>query len=127
MPIEFVDRYDIEMCKARRNCLFVFGDNFRRIGNAGQAIIRNCENAIGLPTKRAPCTSEACYLTDFDLAVVMKHASSDIDTLFLAIGHNITVIWPTAGIGTGLAQLPQRAPLIKQFYDDLLKDLQKPA
>ena len=117
MPIEFVDRYNIAMVIDQRHKLFVYGDNLKRIGNAGQAIIRGCENAVGLPTKRAPCMTESCFFTDADLAVVIKAASSDIDTLFLAAGHNVTIVWPKDGIGTGLAQLPQRAPKIKQFYD----------
>lgn len=127
MPVEFVDRFNNAMATDQAYKLFVFGDNLQRAGRAGQAIIRGCENAIGLPTKRAPCMDEHCFLTDSDLAIVLKASSADIDTLFLAIGHNVTIVWPKAGIGTGLAQLSQRAPLIKKFYDDLLEDLQKPA
>lgn len=125
MPVEFVDRYNVAMVTDQYHKLFVFGDNLQRIGMAGQAVIRGCDNAIGLPTKRGPCMDEYCFFTDADLAILIKAASADIDTLFLAIGNNVTVVWPKDGIGTGLAQLPQRAPAIKAFYDDLLKHLQQ--
>lgn len=125
MPVEFVHRYNNAMVIDQSHKLFVFGDNLARTGRAGQAIIRGCENTIGLPTKRAPCMDEFCFFTDADLAIVIKAASADIDTLFLAVGHGVTIVWPQDGIGTGLAQLPQRAPAIKKFYDALLEDLQK--
>lgn len=126
MPVEFMEHITREIVRAQREKLFCFGDNLKRIGLGGQAKeMRGEPNSIGLPTKIAPCNSETCFLTDSDLAIVIKATSSDIDTLFLAIGHGVTIVWPKAGIGTGLAQLSQRAPKIKQFYDWLLEDLQK--
>ena len=59
-----VERYSVELCKKNPEIIFVFGDNLLEIGKAGQAIIRDCENSFGIPTKRKPCTKENCYFSD---------------------------------------------------------------
>ena len=40
--------------KNNPNKIFVFGDNLARTGKAGQAIIRDEPNVIGVPTKISP-------------------------------------------------------------------------
>ena len=43
-----------EDCNKNPKALFVFGDNDIEKGIGGQAVIRNCTNTIGIPTKKYP-------------------------------------------------------------------------
>lgn len=122
MPIIYQQRIFRQDLRANPNVLYVFGDNLKRQGLAGQAReMRGEPNAIGLPTKRQP--SE--FLSDSDLPAIQRAISLDQFTLEqkLAWKREI-VIWPLDGIGTGLAQLRQRAPLIHQFYEQLRQRLE---
>ena len=47
----------------------------------------------------------------------------DIDTAFNLIPDNVTVIIPSDGLGTGLAQLPTRAPKTYQYILKKIKEL----
>lgn len=120
MPLErrkFITR---AMMRAQPDALFVFGDNLARHGMGGQAKeMRGEDNAVGLPTKRSPYE----YMQDDDLATVVATAGPDIGKLrrHLLIGG--TVIWPEDGIGTGLADLHNRAPGIAKFYAGVLDGL----
>ena len=46
--------YTTELVESNPDCLFVFGDNLKHKGHGGQAIIRDCSNTFGIPTKREP-------------------------------------------------------------------------
>ena len=98
------------MLRAEPTTLFVFGDNLMRRGLGGQAKeMRGEPNAVGIPTKVSPNMSEAAFLSDRDFYVWSEEAGPNICRLF---SHEGTIIWPKAGIGTGLAQLKRRSPLI---------------
>lgn len=96
---------------ARRNpdVLYVFGDNVRRVGRGGQAAeLRDEPNAIGVATKYSPheCFGESPEkvlaqnrIIDLDMKPLFRH---------LCLGG--IVVWPSDGIGTGLAGLPIHAP-----------------
>ena len=56
--------FTIEQCRVNFDKVFVFGDNCLRVEMAGQAVIREQKNAIGLATKIAPGGSSADYFTD---------------------------------------------------------------
>ena len=102
-----------------RNKLFVFGDNLLREGFGGQAKeMRGEPNTVGLITKRKPTMEECAFLTDDLFEVWAKASGEDFLHLFL---HKGVVVWPSAGIGTGLAQLPSRATLIFEAIE-LLKE-----
>lgn len=122
MPLErrkFVTR---EMLRASPETLFVFGDNLARWGMGGQAKeMRGEDNAVGLPTKRTPYE----FMKDDDLPTVQAVVKDDIAKLRRHLRGGGTVIWPTAGIGTGLAALGANAPEIARWYDDVLGWLQK--
>lgn len=103
-----------EDLRANPDHRFVFGDNVQRIGLGGQAgAMRGEPNAIGVATKRAPGMSDGDFFEDgnaADLAVI----DEDIDKVVAALLEGRTVHIPRDGLGTGLSQLPERAPLLHQ-------------
>lgn len=108
--IEYRDYITRRMLRAEPEKLFVFGDNFRRSGLGGQAKeMRGEPNAVGIPTKRSPSRDENSFLTDERSDYWSKNCGKDIAKLLVFDG---TIVWPSAGIGTGLAELEKRAPRI---------------
>ena len=112
MPIKYVDHYSPEDCRNNPNDLYVFGDNFQRKGKAGQAVIRDEKNTVGIATKGAPSMHEHAFLENCDY-----NSWDDINTdAFNMIEAHLAnlgiVVLPQAGLGTGYAQLDTRAPKI---------------
>ena len=70
---------------------------------------------MGVPTKWLPAVSERAYFRDSDFEKVKP----EIDAAFLrAVEHLRSgggVVLPRDGLGTGLAELPQRAPRIHGY------------
>lgn len=117
MPVERRGWITRDMLKAERATLFVFGDNLARWGKGGQAAaMRDEPNAVGLPTKRSP----HAFLTDRDLGSVKEATKRDIKRLEFQLLCGGVVVWPAAGIGTGLAELATKAPAVAAFYEALL-------
>lgn len=126
MPIETVARYEREDLKKHRNKLFVFGDNMARKGFGGQAkACRGEPNALGIPTKWLPATSKGSYFCDDDIIKVegdIAHAFGMIEGHLRAGG---IVVWPADGVGTGLADLPNKAPAIHKYITNRWEHLVK--
>lgn len=120
MPLvhrKFITR---EMVRAEKSVLFVFGDNFHRAGLGGQAKeMRGEPNAVGLVTKGTPGHNEADYLTNADLGRVIHEGRAAVGVLISHLLLGGTVVWPQDGIGTGLARLQEKAPLIAVWYSNL--------
>lgn len=117
---------------ARLDRTYVFGDNMRRYGSAGQAhAMRGKPNVIGVPTKHSPGMEDSDFFSDLDWgrrtgATVVRHrieAAFGVLESILAAGHDVVI--PAAGIGTGLAQLPTRAPLIHAAIEQRVADLEQ--
>lgn len=122
LPIEYQNIFNIDDCKNNRDKLYVFGDNFKRSGKKGQAVIRDLPNTIGIATKKYPSMSEDAFFTK---GISIKYVVNDIAEVFrkFAEGSYKSIVLPRDGIGTGLAQLPKRAPHIlkiinKVFYNE---------
>ena len=112
-----------EMLRAEPEKLFVFGDNLQRRGFGGQAKeMRGEPNAIGIPTKRHPTMKEGAFFTDSVLPYWIESCGRDFIKLLSFEG---TIVWPQTGIGTGLAQLKERAPLIWRVIERLRIGLEK--
>lgn len=116
-----------EMVRNNPNLYFLFGDNMEGRGYGGQAAaMRGEPNAIGVPTKWRPDRRETSYFTDADwrdkdvrcaiIAALMRAEA------VLAQGHDVVI--PADGLGTGLAELPQRAPSIDAYIRDSLAKLE---
>ena len=105
--VEVVERYSVDDVQANPDKIYVFGDNTQRVGMGGQAQIRNNPNAMGIATKLTPSMDEAAFMSDKDLVKNRQIIDSDIAKI-KATGK--PVVMPKDGLGTGLAQLKERAP-----------------
>lgn len=116
--------YTPELLRANPDFLFVFGDNLQRRGKGGQAVIRDEPNALGLATKAQPNNEEeAFFFDDAGCAAAIAH---DIDKVTrLAQRHMVIIPFTTrVELGTGLSQLPERAPnLYKMLTDTFTADM----
>lgn len=124
MPLRFEKHITRDMLRAEPETLWVFGDNLLRSGFGGQAAeMRGEPNAVGLPTKRYPRMDDAAFLTDNDFFEVVVAAAADIGRLAQHAKAGKLIVWPSAGIGTGLAMLAGRAPILLEFYERLRAQL----
>ena len=119
--IIFKDFISREYVRKNQDKVFVFGDNDKKEGFGGQAKeMRGEPNAIGVSTKKSPDNRPESFYTDKDyLRNVYK--MSDIFVYIeteLVLGKDVVI--PSAGLGTGLAQLDKKAPLTFQFLDNCL-------
>jgi len=110
---EISRKFSIEQCRLNFRSLFVFGDNLLRVGMGGQAIIREQPNAIGICTKLKPSMEEDAFFTDKEYEENCKIIDKDIDNIkaYAEEKKFISVVFPQNGLGTGLAQMPLKAPL----------------
>ena len=118
MYIEVTKYYTVEDTKNNPNKIFVFGDNLKRKGEKGQAIIRKEKNAYGIVTKKSPSSKSSSYFTDDDLKENKILIDEDIEKIKLD-GREI-VVFPKDGLGTGLAKLKKKAPNTYKYLKDRL-------
>jgi hypothetical protein len=128
MPVEYRDWIERADLRNEPNKLFIFGDNLANSGYGGQAkSMRGEPNAIGLPTKRFPGIEPQDYLTDEDLGEIELRSRNLRSQLIGFVRQGGTIVWPRAGIGTGLSKLQKKAPAIAHFYAHFLNDLEEAA
>jgi hypothetical protein len=109
MPIVYVKTYSREMARANPEARFVFGDNAKRVGLGGQAkVMRGEPNAIGVATKWLPENGENAFFSD--KLSCRSIVGMDLIAVQKALDAGRSVYVPADGLGTGLAELPQRAP-----------------
>jgi hypothetical protein len=114
-----------EMVQADGSTVYVFGDNMKRIGYGGQAAaMRGEPNTIGVPTKWYPSMLAGSYFTDADwlndkVALAIHYAFRSMRA-FLDAGRDVVI--PADGLGTGLAELPRRAPRIHRAIEERIAD-----
>lgn len=119
MIILFNGRYSPGLCKSNPNVLFVFGDNARRVGMGGQAIIREQINAVGVATKRSP----AHFMEDGNPRD-MRTMAEDMIAIETSLDAGRTIVLPTfresglSTLGCGLAQLPERCPALYAMINE---------
>jgi len=110
---------------------FLFGDNTIRRGLGGQAKeMRGEPNAIGIATKMTPTSECNAYFDDMDVMTNCRIIAKDFRKAcqMRDMGHMIVI--PADGLGTGLSELPQRAPETNEFLEwmlDLLRNGGQPA
>lgn len=103
-----------DMLRLDPEARFVFGDNTERVGLGGQAgAMRGEPNAIGIATKRSPGMRDHDFFEDGD-GLIIAFVDGDIDQVADALEEGRTVYVPRDGLGTGLSQLPTRAPKLHQ-------------
>lgn len=121
--IRYVRRYTREEIAANRDTYYVFGDNMARYGRGGQAAAcRGLPNTIGVPTKWLPSNEEHAFFRDEDFAngpqAAIDEAFEHIERL---LRDGATVVFPADGLGTGLADLPHRAPETHAYICDAIQ------
>lgn len=109
--------YDSKLLRKYPKYGFIFGDNEKRTGKGGQAVIRDEPNAIGVRTKASPRK----FWSDSHMQNSVKMMSEDFLRGFNG-GYEAIVI-PVAGIGTGLAELKRRAPLTNKWLQTVMEQL----
>lgn len=115
---KFINREDLE---ANRNVLYLFGDNLERVGYGGQARhMRGEPNAVGVATKVAPGMREEDFFSDNMAVAALAIIENDLIPAFEHAKKGGIIVIPYDGLGTGLSELPTRAPYI---YDYLVKRL----
>jgi hypothetical protein len=117
MKSKVTSTLSVEKYRAYPDHVFVFGDNLIRAGMAGQACIRKEPNSFGIPTKRYPSTTEHSYFSDAPCE--REHVLRALRELY-KIGKHRTIVFPMKGIGTGLAKMPEKSPLIFAEMNDIL-------
>lgn len=115
--IEYTDNLSVELCRANPAKVFVFGDNLAGYGTAGQACIRKEPNAFGIPTKRYPSTHDGAYFRDSPCE--LEHVKNSLRELY-SLARRHTIVFPVKGVGSGLAKMSGKSPLIYKEMCDIL-------
>lgn len=121
--IEICKLYSVELCRSKPTHLFVFGDNLQQYGKRGQAVIRGRTNAIGVPTKKRPALTDDAFFTDDEYEENAREIDDACRTIERKLSANpqfTHLVFPADGLGTGLANLAQRAPKTAKYLDDSL-------
>lgn len=109
-----------EQIQKDRDILYLFGDNVQRVGKGGQAkVCRDEPNCIGVATKLAPTYQESDYMSDDKLAYNIATISRDFLPIIFHLQKGKTVVFPADGIGTGIAKLPEKAPLTYAYIQSM--------
>jgi len=113
MPLitkNFIYRSDL---RSNPRALYLFGDNHLRIGLSGQAKeMRGEPNARGIRTKWRPSFTDDAFFSDEDFPAIEQFLMDDFREAKAAICQGRVVVMPQNGLGTGLSELPTRAPKI---------------
>lgn len=109
-----------QMLRDEPETLFVFGDNVEHQGYGGQAgEMRDEPNAVGIPTKWRPSMNSDAFFGDRDYVRVHAMIFPIFQRLSQHLAKGGDVVWPENGIGTGRAQLKERAPQIAGLFEML--------
>lgn len=118
MKHQVTDELSVQKCRANPSFVYVFGDNLIRSGTAGQACIRKEPNAFGVPTKRYPALQEHSFF--HDTKCEREHVLRALRELYI-LGKTRTIVFPAKGLGTGLAKMPEKSPLIYAEMNAIIK------
>jgi len=120
---KFIYREDLEN---NRYITYVFGDNDQRIGKGGQAKeMRGESNSIGIRVKKAPGVERSCYYYDKEYNENIKKIDQDFTIVEKKLESGELVIFPSDGIGTGLAKLGTLAPRTLRYLESVIDRLKK--
>lgn len=120
MNIQITERiYTKELLRSNPDKIYVFGDNLEKFGKGGQAIIRNEPNAFGIPTKRYPSKDNWAYFSDKmdERQVVLE----SLRNLYKIAASDKIIVFPSGGIGTGLARMESKSPLLWREMCEILE------
>ena len=104
--------FSMKECFENSDKLYVFGDNLKRTGNGGQAIIRDCPNSIGFATKKSPSMARTAFFTDLEYEQNVRILENEFRRIFKSfqLGNYKYIVLPKDGLGTGLSDMPVKCP-----------------
>lgn len=118
---KFIFRSDL---KSNPDVKYLFGDNCVRKGLGGQAKeMRGEPNAIGVATKRTPSNNPGEFFTDDEYEKNCEVISADLAPAIEHLAKGGTLVIPADGLGTGLSELPTRAPKTNAYLEGRLAEL----
>jgi hypothetical protein len=108
------------------NLLFIYGDNDKKFGKKGQAVIRDEVNTIGIPTKKYPSNYSSSFYTDDEYNLNVSKINGQIQKVITILQTGIYdgIVLPECGLGTGLSQLPTKAPRTFEYLCGSIDNLQ---
>jgi len=115
--------------KSHSDYIFIFGDNDIKAGKGGQAIIRGEKNAMGIPTKKFPGYNKSAYYTDDELQMNKNKIDNAVNNIVHKLKNKNMlykgIVLPEDGLGTGLADLQNKAPKTFEYLNKKVIDLVK--
>ena len=121
MKVEYQKFITRQNMRDNPKSLYIFGDNVKRTGFGGQAKeMRGEPNAFGIVTKLAPTYNPDDFMKD--TSENLFKVASDFNRLFkeLRSDNYDTLVIPEDGIGTGIANLKDTAPMILLYITQML-------
>ena len=120
--IEVQKEFSIIDCENNPTKYYIFGDNEIHQGCGGQAIIRYCKNAFGIPTKKLPSMEPEAFFSDKPQEI--RKVSMRLATLinFYESEDKPTLVFPLDGIGTGRAELKEHSPKIYEIIKECFEN-----
>ena len=115
--------WTIKIVRNNPNCLFVFGDNDIEYGKGGQAIIRDEPNTMGIPTKKYPDNKESSFYSDSEYDKNKLKINKALKKILKKLKNYECIVIPNNGFGTGLSQLPIKAPKTLEYLNKKLKKI----
>lgn len=127
MPLLYQKYITRQNLRENPDIYYVFGDNVKRSGFGGQAKeMRGESNAIGIVTKWKPSNHPSSFFCDTDYARIISILDEDLEKVFNHLKSGKNVVWPLDGIGTGLSKLPQEAPRVWGYLENVRKSIFEP-
>jgi hypothetical protein len=112
------------------NIIYLFGDNQLRTGLGGQAKeMRGEPNAVGIATKMSPSEFMSDDTLEFNKSIIdddfnkVKSKLAKLNNFWDWVKGRVVVVIPADGLGTGLAELPTRAPKTYAYLCEKLEQL----
>jgi hypothetical protein len=126
MPVKRIKWISQDLMRAHPEWWFVFGDNEARVGRGGQAAVMRYEpNSIGVVTKRKPERDADAYWSDADAEAHIAAFDADFDQVVERLRAGEVVVIPFDGIGTGMSELPVRAPRVYAHIQARIADVER--
>jgi hypothetical protein len=124
-------KYTRKIPISKQDVLFIFGDNRKRIGTGGQAVLRYNENVFGICTQK----DIGKFYNDIEFEENINYLNIELNNLKKIISSNVYkyVHFPIHGIGTGLAKMKKNCPktfeyfkkTINNFLDEITPEISK--
>jgi hypothetical protein len=115
----YITRSDVQ---TNRESIFVFGDNDQRSGFGGQAKeMRGEPNVVGIRVKKYPSMNSDAFYKDSEYKNNIIKIAEDINNLEKQ-AYNKTIVFPSNGIGTGMAKLNITSPKTFEYLTTILKN-----